>query len=110
VALWVVARPCAWITSQRETTSRAVNCLNTTGDGAYLQGIDLHEVAGLGNRILLGFAHRIGTQAQGPPRSRHRRSESFGQLPALFQPGKNAAHHGSGDRLSGLPERRANRK
>src|ERR1700675_3202723 len=30
VALWAVARRWAWITSQREITSRAVNCLKTT--------------------------------------------------------------------------------
>ncbi len=29
-AVWAVARGCAWITSQRETTSRAVNCWKAT--------------------------------------------------------------------------------
>ena len=41
------------------------------GHRAHLQGIDLDEVTRLGNRILLGFAHGVGTDAQCPARSRN---------------------------------------
>ena len=55
----------AWMTSQRETISRAVNCLeHHSGHGTHVQGIDLHQVPGPGNGVLPGFAHGVGTRPQ----------------------------------------------
>ena len=43
-----------------------MNCLETTpGKGAHLEGIDLQDVAGLGDRVLLGFADGIGAGGAG---------------------------------------------
>ena len=52
------------------------------GYRTHVQGIDLDQIAGLGDRVLLGFAHGIGTGPQSAARSRNPAAGRFHQ-PAL---------------------------
>ena len=66
--------------------------------------INLHQVAGAGNRVLLGFAHGIGTRTQGAARTRHGAAKGLDQPSLAFHLAQDAAHHGSGHPDVLLPE------
>jgi hypothetical protein len=68
------------------------------GHGTHVEGIDLDQVARLQHRVLLGFAHGIGTRPQGPARSRNSVAGRFHQSALAFQLGENATHHGNRNR------------
>jgi hypothetical protein len=64
----------------------------------HVQGIDLDQVARLPHRVLLGFAHGVGTRPQSTARSRHSAAGRFHESALRFELGENAAHHGSRNR------------
>jgi hypothetical protein len=68
------------------------------GYGTHVQGIDFDQIAGAGDRVLFGFAHGVGTGAQGAARSRNTGAGRFDQAALLLQLRENAAHHGSRNR------------
>jgi hypothetical protein len=86
------------MTSPREITSRAVNCMKTTpGMGRTSTVSTWDQVAGAGDRVLPGFAHGVGTGTQGAARLRNSAARRFDE-PALPLPrAQNAAQHGGGD-------------
>jgi len=80
VAVKAVARVWAWSTSQRETTSRAVNCFEDHArHRTHVERIDLNQVARLQHRVLLGFAHRVRAGPQRTARSGNSRARRFHQ-------------------------------
>ena len=64
------------------------------GQRTHVQSIDLDQIAGLGDRVLLGFAHSVGSRAQGAARSRNSAAGRFHQAALSFQLRENPAHHG----------------
>ena len=60
----------------------------------HVQSIDLDQITGLQNRILLGFAHRIETRPQRASRSWHCRAGRLDQPALPFELRENASHHG----------------
>lgn len=97
-AVVAVARVWASTTSQRETTSRAVNpdASGHAGERAHVQGVHLHQVPRLPHRIALGLADGIGTAPEPLPGGATR-TRRLPEHPACFEPGEDAADHGGGD-------------
>jgi len=68
------------------------------GQGTHVQGIDLDQIAGPGNRVLLGFADGIGTCPQNAATAGNAAAGCFDQLALPPQLAEDAAHHRSRDR------------
>jgi len=68
------------------------------GNGTDVQGIDFDQVAGLGDRVFPGFAHRERTGAQRAARSRDSSAWRFHEPALQLQASENASHHGSRNR------------
>ena len=64
----------------------------------HVHGVDLNQVARLAHRVLLGFAHRVGTGTQRPPRSGRTGARRFHQPTLPLEVDENAPQHRSGDR------------
>jgi hypothetical protein len=57
------------------------------GHRTHVQGVDLDQLAGPRNRVLLGFARGVGTGAQGAARSRNPGAGRFHQAALLASVG-----------------------
>jgi hypothetical protein len=88
-----VTRVRAWITSQRDHIAGGELLEDHAGQGT--------DLAGLENRVLLGFADSIGTGAQGAATAADSAARRLDQSCLPFQLGEDAIHHG-GENLEEL--------